>query len=145
MIELQKPDNLNPTLLWQQMKDAGLTDTNWMYVDQDETGMGTIIRFLDLPDSDQEKVEAIFEAHSEVAVAEEVRVIEHATNENSVRNKALNALATNKTDISQNDAWLAANPNAPAVQKELVRQSTAQAKQLNAIIRMLFDRFEATD
>ena len=149
MIEIAKPDNLNPTILWQQMKDAGLTDTNWMYADPDEVGMGTIIRFLDLEESDRATVESVFSSHSAAATAEEVRIVEYATNENTIRDQVQNALVSNKDDIATNNTFLAiaspTNAQIAAQVRELTRQSTRQAKQINGVIRKIFERYESVD
>ena len=65
--------------------------------------------------------------------------------EETLLERARTALAAHSADISANDAWLAANPGANAVLRELVRQSTLQARTLNALIRLVTRALDSTD
>lgn len=80
--------------------------------------------------------------------AEEIADATANTNRKTLAEQAAAALATNRVDIETNNAALAvANPtNAQVVAqvKELTRQSTAQARQLNALIRMTLNQTDET-
>jgi len=149
-LDIPKPTNLNPTLLSQQLLDAGFPEhPNWMYLDQDENGVGDTIRFLDLDESDRETVEAVFANHANTAVAEQGRVQEWAINENTTRDKMIAALIANKEDITTNNAIIAA-PSFNQAQianaiKELANQSSRQARQINGIIRTMNQKFDEVD
>lgn len=71
------------------------------------------------------------------------------TNETTIRDRATNALAANAADIATNDTFLAiaspTNAQLAGQVKELTRQSTLQARELNALVRLVLRRFEGTD
>lgn len=67
------------------------------------------------------------------------------TVEETLMQRAGAALATNTADIEANTAWLTANPTAAPVLREMVRQSTLQARQLNALIRLATRALDSTD
>lgn len=70
-------------------------------------------------------------------------------NESTIRTQAAAALQANRTDKTTNDAYLAiaspTNAQNLAQIRELSRQSSRQARQLNQLIRQTYRLFDGTD
>jgi hypothetical protein len=70
-------------------------------------------------------------------------------NRQVIEQQAVSALMANKNDITANDTFLAiaapTNAQTLAQVKELTRQSSRQAKELNGLIRLVLNRLDATD
>lgn len=83
------------------------------------------------------------------ATAEESALLDELGNESTIRDKAAQALTANATDIAANDTFLAitspTNAQVSAQVKELTRQSTRQARELNGLIRLVLRRFDGTE
>ena len=84
--------------------------------------------------------------------AEEVVIHAHPAdvlNERTIRAQAAAALQANRTDKTTNDAYLAiaspTNAQNLAQIRELSRQSSRQARQLNQLIRQTYRLFDGTD
>jgi hypothetical protein len=88
-----------------------------------------------------------FAADLDIATQDSVRrrMCSRNANEEELRRRAETALENNRADIAANEEWLAANPTASAFQKAAAQQSTRQARQLNAIIRMMLGFLDGTD
>jgi uncharacterized protein with WD repeat len=80
---------------------------------------------------------------------DEVTDLQQETNRKSLQDQALVALQSNLDDIARNDAAIAvaAPTNAQVISqmKELSRQSSRQAKQINALIRLALGKLDSTD
>ena len=92
--------------------------------------------------------EAITEAQLQAAIDAHVAVDEEG-NRSTIETQAVTALQVNKTDILANDAFLAitspTNAQTLAQVKELTRQSTRHAKELNGLIRLVLGRLDGTE
>ena len=82
---------------------------------------------------------------AEQAEAIRRRTMASSSVEETLLERARAALAALMADIDTNTAWLAANPNASAVQRELVRQSTLQARTIIALARLVTRTLDSTD
>lgn len=77
---------------------------------------------------------------------EENQHVDAEQNRSVLRQQGLTALVTNMQDIARNDIALAvANPTQAQITaqvKELTRQSTYHAQQLNALIRLVLNKLD---
>lgn len=83
------------------------------------------------------------------ALAVRQAAADRAANEQTLRQSVADALAANRDDIGVNDAFLAIGaPTAAqtlAQVRSLSAQSSRQARELNALIRLLLGRLDAAD
>ena len=82
-------------------------------------------------------------------VSDESGLTDSERNDETLRARADSALTANTNDIAANDLFLAiaspTNAQNAAQVKELTRQSTRQARELNALIRLVLGRLDSTD
>lgn len=141
MISFPAPSMLNGDLLRDELADAGLVTDVHLVADA--------VELVRLDESDRTAAQAVVDAHPITAQAALDAAQAERTNETTIRDQADAALAANKTDVATNVTYLAitspTNAQVAAQVKELTRQSTRQARQINALIRLALGRFDATD
>lgn len=148
VIDRPLPEDFDQQVLYEQLveadlaRDPGAAGGPWTEFRED--GIGNV-QFRNIDPERVEELDALLAAHSEKARTRREKRQTEDTNRLTIEERAAQALTANQTDIAQNTAWLTANPNAPAVQKEMVRQSTAHARQINGILRLMLNRLEAAD
>lgn len=144
------PDPFHPQVLFEQLEDAGLVPEpefeggqtgvpSEFYRSMDE------LIFTHLATGQEDVVQPLLDAHPPLAQAQLDAEQAEVNNEITLRDRAIQAMASNRADIQQGEAWLTNNPTANPVLQELTRQSVFQAKQLNAIYRLMFQKFDGTD
>lgn len=144
MLTFPAPSTLNGKLLAQQLTDAGLPTSEWGVA-----LVGDRIELADLDESDRAAAQAVVDAHPPTAQAALDKAAGERTNESTIRDRAGQAIATNTTDIATNDNFLTiTNPTTAQILaqvRELTRHDSRRAKQVNALIRLVLNRFDGTD
>lgn len=144
MLELSRPAVIYGDLLEEELADAGLP-----------TGVrlggvnGELLWLDDLTEDNRAAAQAVVDAHVGSAQFQIDQLNAERTNKSSIQTDARNALAANRNDIATNDNYLnitaPTNAQIAAQVKELTRQSTRQARELNGIIRMLLEDYTGTN
>lgn len=111
---------------------------------------GATLELLDLTAADRAKVQPLIDGHAVKAKAAADAEATAATNAHTIRQAAANALAANRDDIGTNDTYLAITGSPTNAQnlaqiRALSAQSTRQARELNALIRLVLGRLDGTD
>lgn len=136
MLEFDTPDPLNMMLLADQLNAAGLT-SRILYLEN--------VQLPDLGDEHYDAAAAIFAEHPQQVMAAHQKQLEEDANGRTLRDRLATAHTANLKDISDDEKWLEANPTANPALRAMHVQSIRQAKQLNAIMRLLLDWRDGTD
>lgn len=144
------PEPFHPYVLFEQLEDADLVPPPQF--EGGQTGVPSEfyrsiddLIFLHLNDTQADLVQPLLDAHPALAQAQYDNEQAEIDNEITLRDRAVQFMTANRADISQGETWLINNPTANPVLQELTRQSVFQAKQLNAIYRLMLGKFDSTD
>lgn len=143
------PDPFHPSVLFKQLEDADLVPEpleggfsgapSEFYRSMDK------VIFNHLNDTQASVVQPLLDEHPALAQVQYDIEDNERRNEVELVRKSEEAISINKGDITLNENWLAANPTANPVIRELTRQSIVQAKQINGILRLMLEKFDGTD
>lgn len=142
MLTLDAPTPLVGNLLEQELADVGLVTPVAL--------SGAALTLADLDESHRPAAQAVVDAHGPRAQAFLDAAAAEYANETTIRDRALQALAANRSDIANCDTILGlpatlTNAQRDSAIKELARQSKTQAQALNGLLRLVLRRFDGTD
>lgn len=126
MLRLPAPSPLHGRLLAEQLDAAGLTTA--VLLD------GDTIELPSLNQTDRDTAQAVVDAHPATAQTSIAAAATQRTNETTIRDRAEQALAANRTFLA-----LPSPTNA-----QVVAQVKALTRQNNGIIRLILNRFDGT-